>query len=90
MLDRFVDMTARRPSGWFARRMYSNSCNMLRNPCFYRSESFIEKNMEEALKNGITMEGILEATSVAGLVCGGSRFASASMVLEVAKRDTSR
>jgi len=24
MLDKFVDMTARRPSGWFARRMYRN------------------------------------------------------------------
>ncbi len=24
MLDKFVDMTARRPSGWFARRVYAN------------------------------------------------------------------
>jgi len=37
------------------------------------------------LKNGITMKEILEVASVAGLVCGGSGFASASTILEVAK-----
>jgi len=50
-----------------------------------KCESCIEKHTEEALKNGITMEEILEATSVAGLTCGGSGFAFASAVLEVAK-----
>ena len=50
-----------------------------------RCESCIEAHTEEALKNGITMEEILEATSVAGLICGGSGFAFASTVLEVAK-----
>jgi AhpD family alkylhydroperoxidase len=50
-----------------------------------KCESYIEKHTEEALKNGITMEEILEATSVTGLICGGSRFAFASTVLEVAK-----
>ena len=50
-----------------------------------KCESYIEKHTEEALKNGITMEEILEATSVAGLICGGSGFAFASTVLEVAK-----
>ncbi len=50
-----------------------------------KCESCIETHTEEALKNGITMEEILEATSVAGLICGGSEFAFASTVLEVAK-----
>ena len=50
-----------------------------------KCESCIEKHTEEALKNGITMEEILEATSVAGLICGGSGFAFASTVLGVAK-----
>jgi len=48
-----------------------------------KCESCIENHTKEALKNGIKMEEILEAASVAGLVCGGSGFAFASMVLEV-------
>jgi len=48
-------------------------------------EYCIEIHTKEALKNGITMEEIPEAASVAGLVCGGSGFASISTVLEVAK-----
>ncbi|MGP8329770.1 MAG: carboxymuconolactone decarboxylase family protein [Methanosarcinaceae archaeon] len=50
-----------------------------------KCESCIENHTKEALKNGIKMEEILEAASVAGLVCGGSGFAFASMVLEVDK-----
>ena len=50
-----------------------------------KCESCTEIHTKEALKNGITMEEILEAASVAGLVCGGSGFAFASIVLEVAK-----
>ena len=34
-------------------------------------------------KSGIKKEEILEAALVAGLICGGSGFAFASMVLEV-------
>lgn len=48
-----------------------------------KCESCIDNHTKEALKNGIKMEEILEAASVAGLVCGGSGFAFASMVLEV-------
>lgn len=50
-----------------------------------KCESCTEIHAKEALKNRIPMEEILEAASVAGLVCGGSGFTSASMVLEVAK-----
>jgi len=50
-----------------------------------KCESCIEIHTKEALKKGIVMEEILEAASVAGLVCGGSGFAFASMALEVAK-----
>ena len=50
-----------------------------------KCESCIENHTKEALKTGIKMEEILEAASVAGLVCGGSGFAFASMVLEVDK-----
>jgi AhpD family alkylhydroperoxidase len=48
-----------------------------------KCESCIENHTKEALKNGIKMKEIMEAASVAGLVCGGSGFAFASMVLEV-------
>ena len=48
-----------------------------------KCESCIDNHTKEALKNGIKMEEILEAASVAVLVCGGSGFAFASMVLEV-------
>ncbi|MCD4844092.1 MAG: carboxymuconolactone decarboxylase family protein [Methanosarcinales archaeon] len=48
-----------------------------------KCESCIENHTKEALKSGIKMEEILEAASVAGLVCGGSGFSFASMVLEV-------
>lgn len=44
---------------------------------------FLSSANKEVLKNGIKMEEILEAASVAGLVCSGSGFAFASMVLEV-------
>jgi len=48
-----------------------------------KCESCIDNHTKEALKNGIKMEEILETASVAGLVCGCSGFAFASMVLEV-------
>jgi len=50
-----------------------------------KCESCIEAHTEEALKNGITMGEILEATSVAGLICSGSGSAFASTVPEVVK-----
>jgi len=48
-----------------------------------KCESCIKTHMKEALKNGIKKKEILEAALVAGLICGGSGFAFASMVLEV-------
>ena len=48
-----------------------------------KCESCIKNHTKEALKNGIKKEEILEAALVAGLICGGSGFAFASMVLEV-------
>ncbi|MCD4765010.1 MAG: carboxymuconolactone decarboxylase family protein [Methanosarcinales archaeon] len=48
-----------------------------------KCESCITTHTKEALKSGIKKEEILEAALVAGLICGGSGFAFASMVLEV-------
>jgi len=50
-----------------------------------KCESCIENHTKAALKSGIKKEEILEAALVAGLICGGSGFAFASMVLEVEK-----
>jgi len=45
-----------------------------------KCESCIKNHTKEALKNGIKKEELLEAALVAGLICGGSGFAFASMV----------
>jgi len=50
-----------------------------------KCESCIENHTKSALKSGIKKEEILEAALVAGLICGGSGFAFASMVLGVEK-----
>ncbi len=48
-----------------------------------KCEPCTETHAKDALKNGIKMEEILEAVSVAGLICGGAGFAFASGVMEV-------
>ena len=48
-----------------------------------KCEPCTETHAKEALKNGIKMEGIIEAASVAGLICGGAGFAFASKVMKV-------
>ncbi len=48
-----------------------------------KCESCIKTHTKEALKSGIKNEEILEAALVPELICGGSGFAFASMVLEV-------
>jgi len=48
-----------------------------------KCEPCTENHTKEALKNGIKMKEILEASYIAGLICGGAGFAFASRVMEV-------
>lgn len=48
-----------------------------------KCEPCTENYTKEALKNAIKMKEILEASSIAGLICGGAGFAFASRVMEV-------
>lgn len=48
-----------------------------------RCDECLRYHTKEALKNGLRIEELLEAVSVAALVCTGSRFNHASIILEV-------